>query len=408
MSLELRQVTTEERAAFVTAVELAFGSTADEDEIAAWSEVLELERTLIAADNGLIVANSGAWSLDLGVPGGARVPLAAVTAVGVAPTHRRQGLLTRMMSELHDQARDREEPIAGLSASHSGIYGRFGYGAATRNCSIAIDTNRAQASANYSPSGTMRMVDVADSFEVVKSVRRKYEAHQVGEPLCSDNMLQLILNEGVTFDKDGGLPQMAIHTNGAGEDDGYVKYRRKSGWTDRGISTGTLEVRDMAWTSQAVFADLWRFVVDIDLVETVTSSRFGPVDTVLQHSFAEPRQMQITAVSDLLWLAILDVPAALAGRTYEQANGLVLAVPMADGTTQTVELEGSPKGAACVLTTREPDVVVPQQQLGSIYLGDQSTLALHEAGLIQGERTAIENLAGMFKTQRLPYSGWEF
>ncbi|MFV1992027.1 MAG: GNAT family N-acetyltransferase [Acidimicrobiales bacterium] len=408
MSLELRPITDDERRPFVIALENAFGDVPEDDVVDAWSEILEVDRTLIATDGGLIVANSGAWSLSLGVPGGPRVPMAAVTAVGVAPTHRRQGLLTRMMAQLHEQAREREEPIAGLSASDSGIYGRFGYGTATRCASAKFNTNRANPAESYSPSGTMRMVDVVDSFDVIKSIRRKYEVYQVGESTRSDDLIQIELNEGVTFDKGNGSPQMAIHRSAAGEDDGYIKFRRKGTWSENGLSQGTLNVRDLAWSSQAVFADLWRFVIDIDLVETVTTHRFGPIDNALWHTFAEPRQIQITGVADMLWLAILDVPSALAARTYEQANGLVIAVPMVDGSTQTVELEGSPKGATCVTTTREPDVIVPQQQLSSIYLGDQSAIALHEVGLIEGELSAVERLAGMFKTQRLPYTGWEF
>ncbi len=408
MSLELRPITDAERRPFVIALENAFGDVPDDDVVDAWSEILEVDRTLIATDGGLIVANSGAWSLSLGVPGGARVPMAAVTAVGVAPTHRRQGLLTQMMERLHQQAREREEPIAGLSASDSGIYGRFGYGAATRCTSAEFDTNRAAPSASYSPSGSMRMVDVVDSFDIVREIRRKYEAYQIGESTRSDDLIQIGLNDGVTFEKGHGSPQMAIHRGTAGDDDGYIKFVRTGKWSARGLSEGTLSVRDIAWTSDAVFADLWRFVIDIDLVETVTTHRFGPADSALWHTLAEPRQMQVTGVTDLLWLAILDVPGALAARTYDQADGLVIAVPMSDGTTQTVELEGSPKGAVCTATTSEPDVIVPQPQLASIYLGDQSALALHELGLIGGQRSVVKRLAGMFKTQRLPYSGWEF
>ena len=64
------------------------------------------------------------------VPGGERVPTAAVTMVGVQPTHRRRGINTAMMAAILDQAEDRGEPVAALFASEGAIYGRFGYGLA--------------------------------------------------------------------------------------------------------------------------------------------------------------------------------------------------------------------------------------------------------------------------------------
>ena len=51
---------------------------------------------------------SRAYSFELTLPGGAIVPAAAVSWVGVLPTHRRRGVLTQMMQALHDDARARE------------------------------------------------------------------------------------------------------------------------------------------------------------------------------------------------------------------------------------------------------------------------------------------------------------
>ena len=58
------------------------------------------------------------------------MPAAGVTLVGVLPTHRRQGVLTRLMRAQLDDVRERGEPVAFLWASEGAIYGRFGYGMA--------------------------------------------------------------------------------------------------------------------------------------------------------------------------------------------------------------------------------------------------------------------------------------
>ncbi|MCW2613680.1 MAG: GCN5-related N-acetyltransferase [Frankiales bacterium] len=65
----------------------------------------------------------------MAVPG-ARVPVAGVTWVAVAPTARRQGVLrsfmTRQLTDLHE----RGTAVAALWASEGAIYQRFGYGPA--------------------------------------------------------------------------------------------------------------------------------------------------------------------------------------------------------------------------------------------------------------------------------------
>jgi predicted acetyltransferase len=50
----------------------------------------------------------------------------------VLPTHRRRGVLTAMMQRLLDDAVEHSEPLAILTASEGGIYGRFGFGVTSR------------------------------------------------------------------------------------------------------------------------------------------------------------------------------------------------------------------------------------------------------------------------------------
>src|SRR5690348_16098260 len=85
------------------------------------------------------------WN-GLTVPGGSAVPAAGVTMVGVAATHRRRGVLTSMMRRQLDDVRSWGEPLAVLTASEPAIYGRFGYGLATRRLAADIDTARVRLS----------------------------------------------------------------------------------------------------------------------------------------------------------------------------------------------------------------------------------------------------------------------
>lgn len=60
--------------------------------------------------------------------------------VSVAATHRWRGILTPMMRRRLDDVRSWGEPLAVLTAAEPEIYGRFGYGIATHQMSVEIDS----------------------------------------------------------------------------------------------------------------------------------------------------------------------------------------------------------------------------------------------------------------------------
>src|SRR5687767_5978373 len=79
--------------------------------------VIEPARNHVIVHSGEIVGNAGAYTRDLTVPG-AVVPAAHVTFVGVLPTHRRRGLLRRLMVQQLSEIRAAgHESIAVLWAS---------------------------------------------------------------------------------------------------------------------------------------------------------------------------------------------------------------------------------------------------------------------------------------------------
>src|SRR5215207_9264331 len=140
--LETRPISAEEFPAFLKVLFDAFGDEFRDDEYEIESLVFEPERSLAVFDEDGIVGTAAIFSRELTVPG-AVTPVAAVTMVGVAPTHRRRGLLTslmrRQLTELHENER---EPVAALWASEAGIYGRFGYGPAARGARLTTRTPR--------------------------------------------------------------------------------------------------------------------------------------------------------------------------------------------------------------------------------------------------------------------------
>jgi GNAT superfamily N-acetyltransferase len=99
-------------------------------------------RTLGAFDGGQVIGGAGSYTSWLTVPGGERVPHAAVTQVGVLPTHTRRGVLTALLRRQLADIAARGEVVASLRASEAVIYERFGYGIATWAADYELDRRR--------------------------------------------------------------------------------------------------------------------------------------------------------------------------------------------------------------------------------------------------------------------------
>ncbi|MDI5939955.1 GNAT family N-acetyltransferase, partial [Micromonospora sp. DH15] len=120
--------------------EIAFHTTLPAETREAERSIWEPQRSLLVFDGADLVASAGAYTRELTVPG-AVVPAAHVTMVAVLPTHRRRGLLTRLMRRQLREVRDAgREPVAVLWASEGRIYPRFGYGLAAQQLAVECTT----------------------------------------------------------------------------------------------------------------------------------------------------------------------------------------------------------------------------------------------------------------------------
>jgi len=129
--LELAYATLEGTEDFLRAAAHGFHQDYDPERTGPARGVFEPERNFGYTVAGRWVATCGAYTRTMTVPGGS-VPVAAVTYVTVQPSYRRRGLLSQMMRhQLGTLVETGAEPVALLWASEAGIYGRYGYGAAT-------------------------------------------------------------------------------------------------------------------------------------------------------------------------------------------------------------------------------------------------------------------------------------
>jgi predicted acetyltransferase len=194
---------------------------------------------------------------------------------------------------------------------------------------------------------------------------------------------------------------VVVHIDAHGTADGYAHY--DVAWNDD-WSGGKGEVHDIVGITDAVELTLWAYLFDIDLVRTWKSDE-RPLDDVLRAAVADRRAYAIKSVDDEQWVRIVDVEAALAGRTYNDVNGSVtLAVSdahaSANNGTWTVDATGSRR------THEECDLAVDISVLSAVYLGGTAWHTLAAAGAVQvRNEKAITIADNLFASRPLPFSG---
>ena len=174
----IRTATADNVRAFLAPLTIAFGEEFTEAELEDWRRTIEPDRVIAAFDGEAAIGAAAAYTFRLTVPGG-EVGAAGVTAVGVEPGHRRQGVLRALMLHQLDDVRGRGEPVAILWASESAIYQRFGYGLGTLSGSIEIDRSRTAWLRPWEPAGRMRLVDAAEALVTFPPI---YEQMRVATP----------------------------------------------------------------------------------------------------------------------------------------------------------------------------------------------------------------------------------
>ncbi len=384
----------------------AFGDRLDPAELERARPLFEFERSLAVFDGEMIVGTLSACTFSMTVPGG-EAPTAGTTWVAVLPTHRRRGLLTAMMRRHLDDVRDQGEPLAALWASEAAIYGRFGFGSAAPSLRIDIQRLGALPAGQPLALGTFHFVDLEDALEPCALL---YECARAERPGMMSRRPEWwehdVLSDAGHLLHDRSQKLTVLHGQ-QGAYDGYVVYRVNRAWEDN-HPHGTVEVIDLVAIAPQANRDLWRYCIETDLCDRVIATR-RPVDDPLPFLLADPRRARCT-VRDGLWLRLVDLRAALAIRSYQSEDELVLEVadsfcPWNDGRWH---LETSEKGATCERTDREPDLALPTSALAAAYLGGATVTQLFAAGLVEGSLDAVTRLTDLLRVPRAPWPSTDF
>ena len=405
MTTQLRMLTAPEWDTWLGSVELAFGGVPIAPENREmYASLTEPRRAIGHWDGAECVGTAGALSFRVTVPGGASVPAAGVTMVSVAATHRRQGLLTSMMRRQLDDVRSWGEPLAVLLASEPGIYGRFGYGAATTEMSLRVDTSRTRLAL---PPGTdavrVRRSPPREALDACEAVYARLAETRPGTPVRRPGWEQMPVNDPESL-RGGGSPLQCVLAERDGEVTGYATFSLKPAWDDAG-PRGTVAVRDLAALDPSSYAALWRFLFGIDLMSVVECHN-RPADDAVLRLVSDVRRCEVR-LRDGLYVRLVELGAALEARTYRTPVDVVLEVedtfcPWNAGRWR---LTADAKGAAvCRRTDDEPELALSASTLASAYLGGVSLTTLAAAGQVRERRAgALEGTALAFSSDVQPW-----
>jgi predicted acetyltransferase len=389
--MEYRAINPDEFDGFVGVLSHVFAWDPKPEEVELERKRFEIDRSIAAFDGANVVGTGANLTFRMTVPGGV-VSAGGVTMIGVLPSHRRQGILTTMMAELLEDSRERHEPVSILWASESSIYGRFGFGLATRHANRVVERAHATLRSEVTARGTVRLIDKSQALKQFPGVYEQVAARYPGMIERPPDRWELALADLESW-RDGATANRFALYEEAGVPLGYARYRIKEDWSDQ-HAQNRLDANQVVGVTNEAVRGLWRFLFGIDLVKTV-SARHRPLRDPLAYLLADPRRMTFQ-VTEGIWLRILDVPAALGARRYPVPGSITIEITGPDDVAGRYHLEGGPDGAECTPTEREPDISMGVAVLGMRYLGDHDFGSLAGAGLVEGSTEALRSADLMF------------
>jgi len=377
-----------------------FGWVLGEEEAERFSSRLPLERMHAVFDDGRIVAGAGAYGFELTLPGGP-ARCAGVTVVGVLPSHRRRGLLRRMMDLQLRDVRERGEPIAALWASEETIYGRFGYGLASLSLNLGIRRRSVGIRPDLPPEGSVRLVENDEAFDVLPRLYDRIRKRSPGFLSRSRSWWEDRTLDDRPDNRRGAGPLVRALFERDGRPAGWALYRIAQTGTTYEEWKKTVRVAEVQGIDDAARREVWRFLLGIDWTEEIAIEGLA-VDDSLFLVVDRPNELR-AHVFDGLWVRPVEVGAALAARGVT-GDGRVTIEVKADPHfpdnvgTWTVE------GGGVRRTSRRPDVRLDVQSLGMTMLGGFTFAQLARAGRAEeAARGGLARADALFRAERAPW-----
>jgi predicted acetyltransferase len=408
--IDVRPIGEDEFADWLRALKTGFlqEPAVTEGMLAAWREQWVPGRLLGAFDRGRCVGTFRSFPQELTAVGGTPVPADALSNVTVSPTHRRRGLLGRMMARDLAAARDRGDVVATLIAAEYPIYGRYGFGPATTTTEWTVDVPRAGLDPRWPGPQDGGRIDLVDGEEVRGLGPGLHERLRSAQPgaVSRDALWWRSRTGAVRMGPSWTEPFYAVYRAADGTVGGMVSYEADDKWGDTKQPLNTATVNWLIAVTPAAERALWHYLCSIDWITSVKSGRRAP-DDLLPLLLPDPRAARITTQADWLWVRILDVVRALEARTYEGEGALVLEIVgtgAGDGTGGRYRLEAGADGVSCAPTTATAELTLGIGDLAALWLGDESAVRLAALGRVrEGRAGAARKADALLRTSRRPW-----
>jgi predicted acetyltransferase len=396
MTIDISLVGPSMHEALTAPLRTAFGMRLDTDRVARNLRTPELVQRIAATEDGKVVGSAGAFRFEMTTPGGL-VPMSGLTMVGVLPTHRRRGILTRMMDLHIAEARANGLPISALWATEEAIYGRFGYGIASLQGSVTFDTQRMALKRPVGREGALRLLEAEEARAPFREVYERVRPTIPG--LLSRSPEWWDFRRIGDFDKSAP-PLFRVVLLLDGRPEGYAIYRHSERISVPGPLDTALTVSEVVGTSPRAEVMVWRYLCEIDLVRRIEAPLLH-ASHPLFHMVQSPRRLRLT-VGDALWVRVVDAQAALAARAFPAEGAVTFRLddprcPWNEGVYRVAEGRAARVDAA-------PEMRLDAAALGSLYLGGVTARQLADAGAIDELLAgAVDRADALFRWPRAPW-----
>ncbi|MFJ4037703.1 GNAT family N-acetyltransferase [Microbacterium sp. NPDC090007] len=345
------------------------------------------------------VGTIDSWVAPMTTSPGRRLDLWSISAVTVAPTHRRRGIARAMLGGELRTAAAAGYAVAGLTVTEATIYGRWGFSPATWASDVVIDTRRAGWAGPTAP-GRLDFVPRADLAERIAAVHERIRVQRPGSVPGWDGRWRGLAG-AAPGDKEAEKVRAVVYRDTAGAERGILVYTLTEA---ESFTAHELNVRALFADGGEAAAALWRFAIEHDLVAQVKAWLQPPVPPV-QWMVADRRAVTAT-LTDHQWLRILDVEGAFSARRYSAPLDVMLRVSDPLGFAEgDWHMRVDDDGEARVERADDSSAAVVScavNALGSLLLGGVRASELAEAGMLDGPADVVAAIDRSFAPAMTP------
>ena len=315
-----------------------------------------------------------------------------------------------MIDDHFARALARGEVISTLFAAEAQIYQRFGYGLGAP--ALAIDAGRGMELREIPGSDDLRIdfsnADLAIHADIVRAVLAR-STRPGTHATVGDVLMRDIFIDPEPWREGGERLRMAVVYDADGPA-AFATFSRKGKW-ENGEPAGELAFWTWATATAEAEHRLFSVVSDLDLVVKVKARNVAP-DAPLTLLLKDIRSAHFS-VRDNLWVRLLDLPKALAARSYAADADVSLSVtdkqlPENNGVWRVRIAGGAAHVAKDDSASATADVSMSIQELSAAYLGGVTLASLANAGLVTGAANAVAALSAAFAGDMKPVSALNF